>query len=266
MVNKYRAVTFKETLFPRLMLSVLIVSMFLLALSMQNAMAKEPSNLFAIHYKAQNQYQLKSLQATPKTQIFVSDNIKADNTKMLEDGYDMMGTSGFASADISPNYAQQHGQEIKADIVLVYTTHAPIQTKASRIAFLKKEAEKKGEKLDLAAVQAEEVYDYYASYWVKIPMPTFGVHIVKLKTVTQNNETNEKEKSDVKGLRILAVVKGSAAAKGKVQRGDQLVQIGDMMIDQPKDLFGAVQQYKGQTIPVMVKRQGAEHTLQVSLK
>ena len=43
-----------------------------------------------------------------------------DNVMMLENGYDFMGFSGFVSTNIPPSVAVEHGQKIKADLILIY--------------------------------------------------------------------------------------------------------------------------------------------------
>jgi len=65
----------------------------ILCLLAQTASATE--NLFEKHYKAQSTYQLQSMHAAPDTKIYVSKDKLADNISMLENGYDMMGSSGF---------------------------------------------------------------------------------------------------------------------------------------------------------------------------
>jgi hypothetical protein len=30
-------------------------------------------------------------------------------------------------------------------------------------------------------MEDEEAYQYYASYWAKLPMPLLGLHVIKLK-------------------------------------------------------------------------------------
>lgn len=239
------------------------VMLLIVSMSCKLALAEEV-NLFSEHYQQQGQSALKSLNPNPETKIYVSKDKTEDNISMLEKGYDMVGSSNFISTDVSPDYALKHAQAIKADTVLVYTQYASSRQKAARVSFLKKQAEQTGQAINEAALEAEEVYDYFASYWVKIPMPSFGVHIVKLnRVVKRDNEVLNKR--ELKGLRILAVVQGSAAANAGILRGDQILQIGHTGINQPKDLVNAVQQFKGQTTEVVVVRNGAKQAVQVGL-
>ncbi len=242
---------------------VTFVMLLIVAMSCKVAFAEEV-NLFAEHYQQQGRSALQSLSPNPETKIYVSKDKSEDNISMLEKGYDMVGSSNFISTDVAPDYALEQGQAIKADTVLVYTQYVSSRQKAARIAFLKKQAEQAGKTIDEAALEAEEIYDYFASYWVKIPMPSFGVHIVKLnRVVKRDNEVLNKR--ELKGLRILAVVQGSAADKAGIQRGDQILQIGHTGINYPKDLVAAVQKLKGQSAEVVVVRNGAKQAVKVDL-
>lgn len=223
------------------------------------------NNLYAKNYKEQNAYHLKSLNPNPNTEIFVSNHKEEDNVSMLENGYDMMGSTGFTASDVPANLALEFGQSIKADRVLVYTKYASAKAQHARADFLRAKAKKEGKVIDEKMIEEAVVYDYYASYWAKIPMPKFGVHIVKLQTVITDPGTDEVEKKEVKGLKILAVIKESPAALANVLKGDDLLKIGDVDINKPDDLFAAVGQYVGQTVPVVVQRGQEKLTLQVKM-
>lgn len=244
-----------------MLLSVISVMFVMQSLSYAEAV----ENLYEVHYKEQNQYQLKSAEANPETKMYVSNHKTEDNITMLEKGYDMMGTSGFTGIDVSPEFALLHGRNIKADTVLVYSKYSSAKAKAYRKALLKKQAEKDGVAFDEKLVDEETLYDYYASYWAKVPMPTLGVHIIKLTSVMQDPETDEIKRTAVKGLKILAVVNDSAAAKAGVLKSDSLLKIGEVEMTEPEDLFDAVKRYKGQTVPLVVMRDKQEMTMQVAL-
>lgn len=240
-----------------------LAMLLLMCMTCKLAMAND-INLFAEHYQQQGRSALTSQNANPDTKIYVSKDKAADNVSMLEKGYDMVGSSSFISTDVAPDFALKHGQAIKADIVLVYTQYASKRQKAARVAFLKKQAEKTGKVIDETALEAEEMYDYFATYWVKMPMPKLGIHTVKLKQLLKL-EDEVLDKHVVAGLRVLAVVNGSAADKAGLLRGDQLMRIGDVEINQAKDLFTAVQQYKGQSVPMRVMREKVDLDLTVEL-
>ncbi len=245
-----------------------ILSIIGMMIAMQTLSFAEAAivNLYAKNYKEQNPQQLKSMEANPDTKMYVSNHKDKDNISMLESGYDLMGTSGFTATEISPDLALQHGKTIKADTVLVYSKYGSAKTKQSKLAFIKEKAKKNGGEIDEKDLVEEDVqYDYYASYWAKLPMPLFGIHIIKLNQVSQDPETDEVKKEAQKGLKILAVIKDSPAAKAEILKGDNLLKMADTTINKPDDLFAAVKKYQGKTIPVVVQRGEQEMTLNVAL-
>lgn len=215
------------------------------------------ANPYAKNYKAQNTSQLKSLSANPDTKMLLSNHKEDDNISMLEDGYDMMGSTGFTGTDASVDGALQFGKSIKADTVLVYRKYGSAKTGSSKFELIKQAAKTGGEiggeidEKDL--VEEPTVYNYYASYWAKLPTPLLGVHVIKLVKVA--SDEGEKPQAEP-GLKILAVIKASPAAKANIVKGDSLLKIGELTLNQPDDLFAAVKRYAGQTVVVELQHNG----------
>jgi hypothetical protein len=68
------------------------------------------------------------------------------------------------------------------------------------------------------------------------------------------------------GYAITGVTKGSPAAEGGLQGGDLIIRLGDSAITGLEDFDSALRKHKaGETIPVVVKRNDAEVTLNVTL-
>jgi Zn-dependent M28 family amino/carboxypeptidase len=68
------------------------------------------------------------------------------------------------------------------------------------------------------------------------------------------------------GYAITGVAKDSPAAKGGLQGGDVIVKFGESRIGNLEDFDSALRKYKGgDRVPVVVKRDGKEVTLQVTL-
>jgi hypothetical protein len=220
-------------------------------------------NPYEKNYRIQNGNDLKSLESNPDTKMYVSNHKEEDNISMLENGYDMMGTSGFDAADTPADLALQFGKTIKADTVLVYSKYGSAKTSASKLQLIKEAAKHGGEidAKDLAEPATE--YQYYASYWAKLPPPTLGVHIIKLKK--QSDPAIEAAGAEEKGLNIIAVIKDSPAAKAGMVKGDVLLKIGEVELVKPDDLFAAVKRYAGQTVPVELRRDEVNVTSTVAL-
>jgi hypothetical protein len=206
-------------------------------------------NLYAEKYVEQNGRNLKSLNLNPDTQLELSKNQEEDNARMLEKGYDMMGSSTFVATNTPSELAQQYGKAIKADTVLVYNKIVPLRTKIVRLDG-DQEGAKIADEANKLTEQASQTI-HYASYWAKLPMPLFGVHIIKL--IPAENQDLAKI-AEVKGLTVIAVIEESPAAKASILKGDNLLKIGEMVLDKPDDLFAAVKQYAGQAVPVEVQR------------
>lgn len=219
-------------------------------------------NLYEKNYRAQNNGNLKSLQANPDTKMYVSNHKDEDNISMLENGYDMMGISGFDATDVPAEQALQFGKTIKADTVLVYSKYGSSKTSASKMELIR-EASKRGGEIDAKALEEPATeYRYYASYWAKLPSPLLGVHVIKLK---RHQNSPDESVEEEKGLNIIAVIKDSPAAKAGLSRGDVLLKIGEAVLQTPDDLFAAVKRYQGQTVPVEVLHEQASKQVDVAL-
>jgi len=221
---------------------------------------KVNSNLFEEKYVEQNDHHLKSLKASPDTTLEVGENQEADITRMMENGFDMMGTSEFVSASIPAELAKAHGEKIKADMVLVYEKPTSLTTNMVNFDGTEDGNKKIQEANDENAKNAKTVHS--ASYWAKLPMPLLGVHVIKLvKALPNQNEGGEVQP----GLKIIAVIKDSPAAKASIATGDTLLKIGDVSLEQADDLFAAVKRYQGQTVDVVFRHGEAEVKTAVAL-
>ncbi len=234
-----------------------ILSMVLMVAVTQFAWAAE--NLFEKNYKAQSNGNLQSMQANPDTKLYVSNHNDTDNISMLEDGYDMMGSTGFEAGNVPAELALEHAKSIKADAVLVYTKYASQKTGFSKIEAIKEAAKTTGEIDPEDFKDTEEQYNYYASYWIKMRMPLLGLHVIKLKVKEEGAVV------EVDGLNVLAVIKESPAAKAKLLRGDTLLKMGDIVLDKPQQLSIAARKYAGKQVGITFVRNGEQSLTQATL-
>ena len=179
--------------------------------------------------------------AGPK--IYRGQNQVDDYKLMLENGFDMLGYSSFNGLDVSPEMATEQAKNIKADLVLVYAEQKGSATLSAQIEQARKKARAEAAGSDDSTPQDQTLYEYFASYWVKLAPPLIGVHV----------ETNTQDDKRF-GLRVIAVVKKSPAAKAAIQEDDVLTRIGDVALDKPEALTQAAQRYAGQTVEVLYKR------------
>lgn len=237
----------------------------LLLFVMQQAQAAD-SNPFEKNYKEQNTNKLKSMNPNPDTQILLSNHKDEDNIKMLEEGYDMIGSSGFTAVDAAPDLALQHGKAIKADKVLIYKKYDSAKVVGTKLQLVR-EAVKSGKELEPEDLIEEPTqHAFYASYWAKLPAPSFGVHVIKLKLNTNTSPVEGTETiEELPGLKIIAVINDSAAAKANIKRGDTLLKMGDVPLSKAEDLFAAVKKYAGQNVTVELERKGIPEKVTVAL-
>ena len=204
----------------------------LLALTSFSAYAETPENPYTKNYTARAGVQQPAApSAAPKA--FRGGNREADYQRLLEDGYDMLGSSSFQNADVDPQMFVELAKKVGADLALVYPTsltEVPAalklqQAKARTKAEAKTRKEMEGEefRIEKDAPTGELIglvshfYEYYATYWVKLPAPLLGLHV---------NEQPASEEAP--GLPIVAVIKGSPAAAADLRKGDIVLKIGEV--------------------------------------
>ncbi len=210
-------------------------------------------NWYEKSYKPQNSSDLKSMQANPDTKMYVSNHKEDDDISMLESGYDMIGSSGFTAGDVPAEQALEYAKKIKADTVLVYSKYGSAKTAISKMQMIK-EAAKVGKELSEKDLQDEPTnYKYYASYWAKLPAPLLGVHVIKLA----KKESQDAEKAtEFEGLKVIAVIKDSPAAKAGLLRGDTLLKLAGNKLNKPEELSAMVRQHQGKEVELEFERNG----------
>ena len=222
----------------------------------------DETNLFQSNYFTQSNNSLHSLQNRPDTKIYAGMNKDLDNTRMLEDGYDLMGTSSFQGPFVEPNQALKHAQSIQADVVFVYDRKMNEMTRSARLRQIHDEMKKdnKGEKNAVIEISEADLkdknskFEFYATYWAKLPQPIFGVHVIKL--VTKNSDTKEKQQEP--GLKVIAVIKDSPAFKAGIEKGDVVLKLNDLNVDSPEDFSKVVQKNQGTKVNIKYIRDDEE--------
>lgn len=219
-----------------------------LLLLISSSVTQAEDNPYATHYQAQSSSQLHSLQAHPQPQLFSGKRPDTDNIQMLEDGYDLMGFSGFEAGDIPPAQALAHGRAIQADTILVY---------------VKKTEEDGQSPPEKSSHTNGPTYRYYATFWARLPPPVLGVHVIKL--VPRDTAQKDSPSTPSAGVRVIAVIHGSVAEKSGILRGDQLLAIKQEKVEDAATLSSLVSKFKGQTVTLQLERAGEPLSLQISL-
>jgi C-terminal processing protease CtpA/Prc len=229
----------------------------------------EETNLFQVNYLTQSNDSLHSLQKKPDTKIYAGMNKEKDNIRMLEDGYDLMGTSAFQGPFTEPNQALKHAQSIEADVVLVYDRKINEMTRTERLRQIHAEMKKssKSEKNSVIEVSEADLqdknskFDFYATYWAKLPQPILGLHVIKL--IKKNSDT--KEKKEEAGLKVIAVIKDSPAFKSGIQKGDVILVLNDVSTESPEEFAKSVFKQQGNKVKIKYARDNEEKVVLTEL-
>ncbi|QDC46408.1 PDZ domain-containing protein [Candidatus Methylopumilus universalis] len=229
----------------------------------------EETNLFQVNYLSQSNDSLHSLQKKPDTKIYAGMNKEKDNIRMLEDGYDLMGTSAFQGPFTEPNQALKHAQSIEADVVLVYDRKINEMTRTERLRQIHAEMKKssKSEKNSVIEVSEADLqdknskFDFYATYWAKLPQPILGLHVIKL--IKKNSDT--KEKKEEAGLKVIAVIKDSPAFKSGIQKGDVILVLNDVNTESPEEFAKSVFKQQGNKVKIKYARDNEEKVVVTEL-
>lgn len=196
-----------------------------------------------------------ALQPDPQgPRIYKGEKKEDDYHRMLERGYDMMGYSSFEAGDVAPELALQYAREIKADLVLVYSTQSGGVAPSMKAERIRQQALTQDGVVADAPPEAQIRYHYFASYWARLAPPKIGVHV------------NGPSPSDDRiGLPVVAVLKQSPAAVAGLESGDVLTRIGDIELDKPEKLTAAAIKYAGKTVPLSFRRDGETKSTQLTL-
>ena len=233
-----------------------------------NLSVKAEENLFEKNFQRQSPKDFQSFEQNPQTIIKRGWDQDTDKIKMLEEGYDLMGFSGFSGPNVSPDLAKVHGEKLKADLILIYDRQVNENSRASAIqrarekVLAAKGGENKGEITEIEITEEDladsnALYVFYASYWVKLPKPTFGTHFIKLEKGSDEVE--------VPGALVIAVIKGSPAAKAGISRNDSIIKVDQVDVNTPDDLIAVVRKSKGKSVNVEYIRGGKKESVSVDL-
>ena len=88
-----------------------------------------------------------------------------------------------------------------------------------------------------------------------LPKPSFGTHFIKLKS----------DEQDTRGVRVIAVIKESAAATAGIKKNDNILSINNVEVNSPDDLINIIRENKGKSIDVVYERGGESSKVSVAL-
>ena len=128
--------------------------------------------------------------------------------KAIENGYDFMGFSGLVSTNLPPSIALVHGQNIKADLILIYDRQINEGDRASQFKQARRKAIEEKRVKDFGRVTEIEITEKDT----KIKVSKNNVSISNQPVATSTNAHNNfSEKPSVKsGTEITSPIIGTA--------------------------------------------------------
>jgi len=221
---------------------------------------------------------------TDKPQLFRGGDPDVDYVRMLEDGFGLIGLSSFnAGDDVNVNAALEQAIKVHASVTLVYSKYTntvsgsipltlpDIQTSTTTLSGNvmgpggttsysgRGYSTTYGTKTTYIPYSADR-FDYFATYWIKLKPPVFGVHVQELST-----ELKQKIGSN-KGVVVIAVVKGSPAFDADILRGDILKKFDFYEIFDIKTFNEVTSRWAGKKVRVTILRDGNELTKEILLR
>lgn len=186
--------------------------------------------------------------AVDQVKMFRGEDKERDYLRLLEDGYELLGSSSFKSGTVPPEQAQMQARKVKADVVMVYTNHFGKTPNAIRMEAARHRLRTNTESASSEAqpINIQNSYAYYATYWVKLPPPLLGLHV---------NDRSRDDKTP--GAPVVAVIKNSPAANAGLRRGDAVLRIGATETNNGDALVNAVREQAGKTVELAWLRDGA---------
>ncbi|MCE9633592.1 MAG: PDZ domain-containing protein [Methylophilales bacterium] len=226
-----------------------LLAFLLVGFTTHLALADEPKsdNPYTQNYK---QRFAASKPTAEAPHVFRGTNRETDYQHLLEDGYDQMGTSGFQAGDVDPEQLGAQAQKVHADLALVYITSLGKQSMDAKIAAAKEKALKmakpeteRGDGEGLLMEFPELRYDYYATFWMKLPPPVLGLHV-----------RDRKEDEDQPGVPVVAVIKGSPAAGSDIRKDDVVLKVAEVETNNGDTFVQTVRSNAGKTVEILLLR------------
>jgi len=225
----------------------------------------------------------KVIVPTDEPRLIEGTNITKDATEMLENGYKLLGESSFNAATINQNLALQQAKKVHADTVLVYSQYTntvsgsmPLTVPDTQTSTGFHSGSIYGTGGGFANYSGSSytttygsrttyipyntrMYDYYASFWVKLKPPKLGIYYNDL-----TNEYRRKIGSN-KGVYVIVVVRNSPAFDADMLNGDIIRRFNNIEITNASHFTSLIAENKGQQIELEIFRDGKTIVKQIQL-
>ena len=219
---------------------------------------------------------------TGEPKMFRGADQEADYQRMLEDGYNLVGFSSFNGADVNVDDALTQAKAVHAEIVLIYSKHTgtrsgmlpltlpDIQTSTTMLSGSTYGSSGYGSfsgSANTTTYGTQTTYipysvnrhDYFASYWIKMKPPLFGIHARDLTP-----ELRQKIGSN-KGVYVFAVIRNSPAWSADILKDDIIAKISSAEIIDKPTFHKTIRENAGKKVTVEILRNGQRIVKEVTL-
>lgn len=190
-----------------------------------------------------------------------SENRERDETRLYEEGYELLGAFSFRGMRLSERDLRAHGKLVKAHIIMVSAKYIDTITESIPLTLPSYTSVSGDVNLDIYTPKTTMIpstfdrYDQVSTFWAKLKMPVLGVYWAGSPISLQ-----EKFERD-EGLLIRAVRKGSPAFQSGIMPGDVLVEIAGLEIISGDQFSRLLDSLAGTEAAITLIRSG--QTLQV---
>lgn len=185
-------------------------------------------------------------------------NPQEDEIRFMEDGFVMVGYSSFNGGNISniDSGAVEQAVKVGASFCVVYNPKLTGSMQGSNSVYVP------GRYASFAVTTPVQInrYDYLVTYWMKPKMK----YVLGVRYVDLSSEEKAKYQTN-KGVKIMAVVKGTPAYRADLLRGDIVKRIAGVEVEDIAHAAKILQENTGKTVPVIVRRGEELQTFDVSL-
>lgn len=216
---------------------------------------------------------------TGKANLIQGSNLENDNTRMLENGYLLLGISSFNAGTTSQNLAIQHAKKIHARTIIVYSQYTntlsgsmPLTVPDTQTSYhsgniygsgggfanYSGSSTTYGTRTTYMPYHVRR-YDYYATFWIKAKPASLGIHFNDL-----TNELRRKVESN-KGVCITVVVKNSPAFNADLLGGDIIQKCNNIDVVHACHFANLIAGNNGKQIELEIFRNGKTIVKQIQL-
>ena len=213
--------------------------------------------------------------------LFLGFSVEQDERRLLEDGYILLGVSGFNGADKEKDEDQwdafEHAKKVHANRVIIYSKYTDTRSgiasltvpdirttyHSGTISGLGGFGHYSGSSTTYGSKTiykpySVDMYDYFATFWIKMKM-RLGIHSRDL--------TPEERKSlgTNKGMCVTVIVKNSTAFEADLVPGDIIRKLNEVEIIDRNHFFNVLDRCEAQTIRLEISRQGKKIVKEVTL-